>query len=176
MRGVPRLRRVVVAQPLPVVVADHRGPIAAARPVLARLVLGCPEGRAVGLRPREDVVLVRLIAAPIDRLAFLGERRLLVQLVAGAVEVVHAPRDHLALGVLPRPAPDAIACVDARLAAGALRREIGMPRVLAGAGRLSERLAMLVGAGDAAEVRALAGADAGDEERHVVLRLPTSAQ
>src|SRR5437899_2938402 len=146
---------------------DHRGALAAARPVLARAVLARREGRAVRLRAGEDVVHVGLITAPVDGLALLAQRRLLVQLVVGAVEVVDARRDYLALGVLPRALPDAIARVDGRLAVGGLRREIGVPGVLAGARRLRERLAMLVGALQSAEVRPLAGARAGDEEGHV---------
>src|SRR3989449_11332606 len=98
MRRVPRLRGVVVAQALAVVVPDHRRALAAARPVLARPVLARRERGAVRLRAGQDVVHVRLIAAPVDGLALLAQRRLLVQLVVGAVEVVDARRDYLALG------------------------------------------------------------------------------
>ena len=55
------------------------------------------EGGAVGLRAGEDVVLVRLVAAALDHLALLGERRLLGEVVVGAVQV----RD--ILGDRPRP-------------------------------------------------------------------------
>src|SRR5215470_13737599 len=74
MRRVPRLRGVVVAQPLAVVVAEHGRALATARPVLARHVLAGRERGAVGLGAGEDVVRVGLIAAAIDGLPLLGER------------------------------------------------------------------------------------------------------
>src|SRR5262245_9628074 len=147
---------------------EHRGAFGAARPVLARPILTGGESRAVRLRASEDIVLVGLIAATVDRLSLLGERGLLVQLVTGAVQAGHAGGNRLALGVLPRTLADAIAGVGGRLTPLGLGREIGAPgvRARAGTGGLSERLALLVGAGEAAEISALARAGAGDEERH----------
>src|SRR5262249_58724161 len=137
VRRVPRLRGVVVAQPLAIVMANDRRALAAARPVLARLVLARRERRSIRLRACQNVVHV-------DGLALLAQRRLLVQLVVGAMEVGDAARDRLALGAFPRPLPDAIACVHRRLAVGRLRREVSMPGLLAGTGRRGQRLAVLV--------------------------------
>ena len=49
------------------------------------------------------------------------------------------------------------------------RAQISVPGLASGARRRGERLAMLVGACEAAEIRALAGAHAGHEERHARL-------
>src|SRR5438445_2120602 len=81
MRRVPRLRCVVVPQALAIVVADHRRPLAALRPVAARAILvGCESG-AVRLRARQDVVLVRRVSTPVPGLAVLGPRRLAAESV-----------------------------------------------------------------------------------------------
>ena len=74
--------------------------------------------------------------------------------------------DDDALGIHPGPLADAVARVDR---AGALRRQISVPGLAARARRRRELLAMLVGAGKPAEIGALAGAGAGDEERHIGL-------
>src|SRR5437016_11555757 len=58
MRRVPGLRRVVVAQALPVVMPDHRGALAALGPVAAGAILTGRERGAVGLRSGQDVVHV----------------------------------------------------------------------------------------------------------------------
>src|SRR3954470_21287872 len=110
--GVPGLRRVVVAKPDPVVVADHRGPLGAARPIAAGHVVRARERAAVALRAGEDVVHVRRVAAALDRLALLGESGFLRDLVAGAVEVVEVAGYDFALGVAPGPAADAVARAD----------------------------------------------------------------
>src|SRR6185369_2503356 len=140
-----------------VVVAKHRRAFAALRPVAAGAVFARGERRAVGLGAGENVVGVRVVAAPVHRRAFLGQRGLLVEVRVG-VQVGDALRDHLALGVLPGALADAVLGVD-RLVA--LRAQVGMPSVAARARRLRERLAVLVGAGEAAVVGAFAGAGAG---------------
>src|SRR5262245_56344003 len=117
MRGVPRLRRLVVPQSLAVVMSEHRCAFSTARPVLARAVLARRKRGAVRLTSGEDVVHVRLIAAPVDGLPLLRERALFVDLVVRAVQVVDARGDRLALRVLPGAAPDTIARVDGRLPA-----------------------------------------------------------
>src|SRR6185312_5063500 len=78
------------------------------------------------------------------------------------------PGDHHALDVLPWSLADAVARIDGGLAVGGLRREIGVPD-LGGAKtrRLRQRLAVVVGAGDAAEIAAIADATAGQEERGI---------
>src|SRR5262249_56211403 len=106
--------------------------VGAFRRVGAGLGVGGRKWPAVRLRARHDVVSVRRVAAPVHRLALLVERRLLADLVAGAVEVVDVLRDHLALGVLPRALPNPVARVDGRRAAGGLGAEIRVPRVAAG--------------------------------------------
>jgi hypothetical protein len=61
------------------------------------------------------------------------------------------------------PGPDAVLGVHG---VGALRAEIGAPRLACGAGGLGKPRALRIGAGEPAEVAALAGAVADDEERH----------
>src|SRR5438445_4795405 len=163
MRRVPGLRHVVVAQALPVGVADHRRALTALRPAAARAIVAGREGGAVRLGAGEYVVHVRRVAAAVDLLALLRQRRVLGEVVL-AVELGHVLRDDGALGVLPGAAPDAVARVDG---AGPLRAQVRVPRFAARARRLRERLTGLVRAGEAAEVGALARAGAGHEEAHV---------
>src|SRR5207237_50623 len=87
VRGIPRARGVVVAQALAINMADDRGALRTARPVLAGLVVARREGLAVRRRAGQRVVLVRRIAAAVDDVAFLGQRGLLGQVV-GAVQLV----------------------------------------------------------------------------------------
>src|SRR5947207_12312826 len=98
---------------------------------------------------------VRGVAAAVDEVALLGQVGLLCQVVL-AVQLVDIFRDDDALGVLPRPLADAVAGVDGGFAVGRLGAEIGVPRTAAGAGRLRQLLAMLVGAFEATEIGALA--------------------
>src|SRR5215467_15028647 len=107
MRRVPRLRRVVVAQSLPVVMADHRGALSALGPVAAGAILAGREGGAVRLRAGEHIVHVRRVAAPVHRVTLLGQRGLLVDVV-GAVQLGHVLGDDDALGVLPGALADAV--------------------------------------------------------------------
>ena len=51
-----------------------------ARPVVAGVIGPVGEGRAIGLRSRQNIVLVRRIAASIDDLTLLGELRFLGEL------------------------------------------------------------------------------------------------
>src|SRR4029453_10933101 len=112
--------------------------VAILRPVAARLVVACREGRTVGLRPRQDVVLVRRIAAALHALALLGERGLLVEIVARAVKIGDVLRDHIALRVLPWSLADAVLRVGGRGRSRRLRAEVCAPRLVAGARRGSE--------------------------------------
>src|SRR5262245_55418901 len=162
VRRVPGARRLGVAEPDAVVVADHGRAFAALRPVAAGHVLLAGNGAAVGRGAGEDIVPVRAVAAAVDRLALLVEPGLLVDLAVG-MQVVHAGRDLLALRVLPRALADAVAGVDLFVA------EIGRPLALPGARRLGQVLAVPVGALQAAEVGALARPGAGNEEGHVLL-------
>src|SRR5262249_27260578 len=142
-----------------------------ARPVAARVIGAVGEGGSIQLRSGEDVVLVRRIADALDRLAFFSQCGDLREIVAApghfervAVQVGHALRDPSVLRVVPRTSADAIARVDGGLSARRARAQIRAPRaVVAGAGGGRELLAVTIGAGEAAEIRALADADAGDE-------------
>src|SRR4030095_9094412 len=89
---------------------------------------------------------------------------LLREIVARAVQVGDVLGDDDAFGVLPRSLADAVLCIDSGLAVGRLRREIGAPGFCARTRGLRQRLAVPVGAGNAAEIAALAGAVAGQEE------------
>src|SRR6185437_6419839 len=169
MRRVPGMRGLVVAQPLAVVVAEHHRALRRARVVLAGVVGAVGEGRPVRPGAGEDVVPVRLVAAAVDDLALLREVVLLGQLVVRAVQIGNAGGDDDALGVGPGALADAVARVHR---AGALRGQIGVPGLAARAGGLREALAVRVGAGETAEVRAFARTVAGDEEGHAgLLRL-----
>src|SRR6185295_20140130 len=109
------------------------------------------------------VVTVGRVATAVDHLALLAERSLLAEIVVGAVQVVDRLGDHDAFGILPGTVADAVARVDR---AGALRAQISPPGLAGGAGGLRELGAAGVGAGQSAEIGALAGAGAGDEEGH----------
>ena len=75
------------------------------------------------------------VAAAVDCLTFLGERRLLGEIV-GAVELVNILSNGDALDVLPRAAPDAIARVDSLGAAHGLCAKVGAPGAASGTRRL----------------------------------------
>ncbi|MBW7925609.1 MAG: hypothetical protein H3C59_12835 [Burkholderiaceae bacterium] len=151
-------------------IADPIG--AAFRPVAAGHVgEWCSRERiAVGARPGQDVVLVRRVGATLDRSAVLVERSLAGQVVVRRMQVVDVTGNRDAPGVLPRAVADTIASVDeVRIAQRrALRAEVGAPSAIAAARGLRERPAVPVGAFEFAEVAALAGSDAGHEERHVL--------
>ena len=74
------------------------------------------------------------------------------------MEIVDAGRYHVALKVLPRAVPDAIAGVDGTALSAGVRAEIGAPSLAARSRRCCQRLAVRVRAGKAAEVAAFAGA------------------
>src|SRR5580692_8454766 len=142
---------------------EHRRALPRTQPVAAGAVGARRKGGAVGLRSSEDVVAVRVVAAPVVDVALLRERGPLGQLVARAVEIGDVLGDHDALGILPRPLADAIARVRGARALGLLGREIGAPCLFTGACGLRELLAMAVGPSEPAEIAALAGAGRGDE-------------
>src|SRR6185295_3934874 len=151
VRRVPRLRRRALVEAGAVAVADHRGALAALRPVAARRVDIARDRGAVGLRAGQDVVHVRRVAAAVDDVAALGERSLLSEVVV-AVQLSHVVGDDDALGVAPRAGADAVARVDGRAAGARLRAEVGAPDAVARAGSGGERRAQAIGAGEAAEV------------------------
>jgi hypothetical protein len=83
------------------------------------------------------------------------------------VQVVDVARDALAPGVVPGALADAVARIHRRRAIPALRAEVGTPGLAAGARGAGKRLADAVGAGQSAEVGALARSGAGNEKAHV---------
>ena len=149
---------------------DQRRAFAAARPVLTGAVAGVGGHAAVERGPRHDIVRVRRVAAAVHYHALFGKAVFLRQLVVVAVQIIHAGGHHDALGVLPRALADAVARIHGRLAVERLLTEVGVPGLAAHASRFGERSAMLVGALEPTERRTIAGADTGDEERHVLLR------
>src|SRR5262249_30239284 len=131
---------------------------------LAGTVVAGGKGGAVRLRSRQHVVTVRRVANAVDHLALLGKRGLLGEVVACAVQVSDVLGNDDAFRVLPGPLADAVLRVHRRLAVGRLRRKIGAPGFRPRPRGLRQRLAMTVGAGNAAEIAALARAVAGQEE------------
>src|SRR5262245_45380615 len=171
MRRVPRSRRRTVVEALPVMVADLRGAGTVAGPVAAGRVGAGREAAAIHGRAGEHVVLVGIIAAAVDLVAVLVERGLLVDVVVVAVQVIDIFRNRHALGVAPGAVADAVARVHALRGADADRAQIGAPGAVAGACRLSELLAVRVGAGEAAEVGTISDTLTGDEKGHVIVLL-----
>src|SRR5439155_660090 len=97
-----------------VVMAELGSAGAAAGPVLAGMVaIGI--GPAVRLRARQHIVLVRTVSETFDRLAFLGQRRRLGNVIAEtrvfrciAVQVPQVLSDSGLLGVVPCSLTDAV--------------------------------------------------------------------
>src|SRR5690606_16432117 len=125
-----------------------RGPVGTGR------VLGTGEARSVELRAGQDVMRVGRVASTVDDVALLGQRSLLAELVVVRVQIVDVLGHHDALGVVPRTGANAVTGVDG------LGRQVRAPRLAARADRGGELLAMGVGAGQAAQVGAVAGTDA----------------
>src|SRR6476469_8408425 len=99
---------------------------------------------------------VAVVAAATESLSFFRQRSLLVDVGCIRVEVFDAFSHHDALGVLPRTFADAIACVDAGVAARCRRAQIGAPVGAGRASRLCKRRAVSVGTIETAEVGAIA--------------------
>src|SRR5215210_4623703 len=163
MRTVPGFRSVIVAHATAVEMSDYRRTLRAARPVLAGAILGGSERTAVRLRSRQHVMPVRLIAGAVENITFLAQRALLGQVV-GAVQLGDVLCDHDAFGIFPRPPADAVARIHRRLTVDGLGREVSAPRLGTGARGLRQGLAMVVGAGEATEIAAIADAVRGQEE------------
>ncbi len=110
---------------------------------------------------------IRLHADASDHVASFRERGLLVEVIAGAVQVIDVLRDHDALGVLPRTLADAVAGIDGTALGRPIAAQIGVPRLAARAHGGCQLLAVGVSASNAAEIAAFAGPGAGHEKRHV---------
>src|ERR1700751_2903157 len=153
--------------------AEHRGALGAACPVLACAIVGARERSTVRLRTGKHVMPVGRIAHAVDAVALLGQRRLLVEIVR-AVKLGNIVSNDYAFGVLPWSLADALARIHRPRP---LRAQIGAPGFSTCAHRLRQRLAMPVGALESAEIPAFSGSDAGDEETHpVLLRLRRRAR
>src|SRR5262249_24801020 len=170
MCGVPR----AVAAALLVGVSELRRALAIARPVVARVIGAVGVAAPVRLRAGQDVVLVGRVAHAVHGSAFFGERELLAEdipepglLDRVAVQLADVLRHALPPGVVPGSVADPIARVDG---ARSLRAEIRVPRRAPASGRRSQCLAVGIRAGQTAEVRAVALADARHEERHRLWR------
>src|SRR4029077_18322298 len=106
------MRRGVFAQPLPVDMPEHRRTLGAAGPVVAGLVLTRRERSAVGLRAGQGVVPVGRVAAAVDDIALLGQRRLLADVVVVAMQFGNILGNDHPFDVLPWTMSDAVARVD----------------------------------------------------------------
>ena len=113
------------------------------------------------------------IAEARNNLALLAQRGVLADLGIGAVQVGHAGGDDDALGVAPRTSADPVTGIDSWLAVHGGVAQVSAPSLVARPSAGRQRLAEAVGSGQAAEVAALAGIDAGDEKTHgAVARRP----
>jgi hypothetical protein len=108
-------------------VAQHRGSLGAARPVVAGPIFAGREGAAIRLRAGESVVTNGGVADARNHSAPFRQRGLHVELVVVAMKIVNVLRNNVTLEVLPGAGPDAIARIDGRLAVGGLRAQIGTP-------------------------------------------------
>src|SRR5687767_7076475 len=141
---------------------DRRAGLGAAGPVAAGRILVALYRAALRVRAGQDIMhVVGLVAAARNHLALLAERSLLVDVVLGAVQIVDALGDEFAFHVVPGAFANAVSRVDRLVPGGA---QIGPPGLAFASGRRRELLAVGVGASDPAQVGALAGAFAGDEE------------
>src|SRR5262245_28452906 len=127
MRGVPRYHMPGGLEAGTVVMTHDGRAFAALGPVPAGGVATSRREIAHWVRAGQNIMLVRLIAAPLDGLALLAQRRLLGEIDVVRVQVVQALRDHHALGVVPRALADAIARIDAGVAAGKGRAQVSAP-------------------------------------------------
>src|SRR5215212_7176730 len=110
--------------------AHHHGALRAALGVVvAGPIFGSCKGRAIRLRAGQDVMHVGIIAPAVDWIALLGQRRLLVQVVVGAMKVRNILGDHDAFRILPGSASDAVTRVYGSSSADRLCRKIGPPRL-----------------------------------------------
>ena len=158
----------------PVVMADDGVAGGVAGPVAAGCDFGPADHRAaVRVRARQDVVDVGRVARPVHHLALLGEGVGLSDVVAIAlrvsVQLVDVASDEDTLDVVPGAAANPIARVDGRGGPGRGLAQIRAPRAASRTGRLCQRLTVFVGAREAAQVRAIAETDAGDEKAHWLL-------
>src|SRR6266567_405707 len=140
--------------------------VAVARPIVASGVEAGRERSAIGVRARQNIVLVAGIAHSRSRRSALIQCGGLLDVVAVALLVAMQIGDirsnRHALRIVPRSRPDAVACIRTGGLRCGLRAQIGVPNMIACAMRLSERLANPVCPGKATKIAAT-GHGAGDK-------------
>src|ERR1700737_5363274 len=141
------------------------GALPAFAPVAAGRVAARGREMALRVRARQHVMGVDGIAAARDRLALLGQRRLLGDIVGVGVKVLDALGYHYTLCVLPRAFADAVARTHSRFAARLCRAEISPPIGVVRSCAWGSALAWRAGALDTAQVGAISFTHAGYEER-----------
>jgi hypothetical protein len=102
---------------------------------------------------------------PVEHIALLAQRGLFADVVR-PVQLGDILGDDDGLGILPGAFADPVAGIHSGLAVGTLGRKIGVPRLGAGARGLRQRLAMIIRAGETAEVGAIADSVGGDKKSH----------
>ena len=113
MRGVPGVHVPGVLEPGTVMVTHDGRALTALRPVPAGGIATGRGEEALRVRAGQNIVHVDGVAAAADRLAFLGQSRLLGDIGRIRVEILHALCHHHALGILPWTLADSFARVDA---------------------------------------------------------------
>src|SRR5262245_15830488 len=122
--------------------ADNRRALAALGPVAAGGIAARRRVAALRVGPREHIVRSGVVAPARMVLGLPGEGGLLVDVVLLGGPVGHVLGDEHALGVMPRTLADAVAGVDAGLAARCRGAEISAPAGECGAGSLCQRPTM----------------------------------
>ncbi len=155
----------------------HRAFGSAAGVVSARMIRCIGKGASIRLRAGQDVVLIGRAARALGGFVLFRQRGSAAQVVAQAgriecvaMQVGNIFRNCRAGGVVPRASADAIASIDGGLAVFGLRAQVGVLGFFT-ADRRCQCLAMLVGAGQSAQVGAFARAGAGNEKAQWLLRL-----
>jgi len=147
--------------------SDHGGTFTTFGPVAAGGVLVAGGNFAVRCGAGQDVMhVVRRFSAAVDLGAFLGQRGHAVDTVQ-RVQFIDVARDQASLETVPRPLADTIAGIDGRRITARGCAQISAPLFFASIRHRGELLAMLVGAGESAEIGTLAQTGAGHEKRHV---------
>jgi hypothetical protein len=168
VRGVPGHHMAADLEAHMIVMPDDRRPVVAALcPIAAGRVFARSRIHALRVRTGQHVVRIHRVDPAGHDLAFLGQGGLLVQIGVLRMEVVDVLCDSDALDVLPRALANPIAGVDTGVTTRRRGAEIGAPILLGVSNARGERSAMRVRPVKAAEVGALARADAGEEEGHV---------
>src|SRR5262245_38750755 len=144
--------------------AELGGAASGTCPIVAGQLPG--KGFAVEARAGQHVMGVRSVPSSIHWSSFFRERIFFPQLVVVAVQVVHALCNDNALGVLPWPFANAVACIDGWLIRRCARTQVGAPSFAAGPDRRRKSLADRVSSGEPAQICAVPRTGACDEETH----------